>query len=177
MLTEPMQRRLFVPLVAAALLVMAALSLLDGRLRTEAAPLGIVSFELAGDVQAAAAMVTAWDVEARVAAGFSLGLDYLFLLLYPASIALACVLVARRLRGLWPALAAAGAWLAWAQLAAGLLDAVENYALLRLLLAPPEAPWPAVAWACAVPKFALVALGLLYAALGALVTVRKARRA
>jgi hypothetical protein len=51
--------------------------------------------------------------------------------------------------------------LAWAVWLAAPLDALENAALIRVLGDPTAGAWPAVAWACAVPKFALV-----FAALG-----------
>lgn len=66
-----------------------------------------------------------------------------------------------------PGWAALGRRLAWGQGLAALLDWVENIALLVVLLEAPVAPWPQVAWGCAVPKFGLVALGLCYVAAGA----------
>jgi hypothetical protein len=100
---------------------------------------------------------------------FVQGLDYLFLFLYPAFIALACALVSERLAVVRPGLGRVGAGLAWLALLAGLLDAIENYGLIRQLIDGPSTAWARVALWCAVPKFALVALGLLYAAIGALV--------
>jgi hypothetical protein len=72
---------------------------------------------------------------------------------------------ALRLRG-WP-LAGAGAPLAWGLLLAAALDAAENAALLTMLWGTVRAPWPQVSFWCAAIKFALVALGLIYAAYGA----------
>jgi hypothetical protein len=43
---------------------------------------------------------------------------------------------------------------------------VENYALIRVLLGSPSALWPAVARWCAIPKFLLVAAGLVYLLVG-----------
>jgi hypothetical protein len=59
-------------------------------------------------------------------------------------------------------LAAIGLPLAWLQWFAGLLDAVENIALLNVLDGPVEQPWPRLAQLCALAKFALILLGLLY---------------
>ena len=57
----------------------------------------------------------------------------------------------------------------FARFAVGLArhDAIENVALTVSLLGGVRAPWPLVAWACASLKFALLALGLLYAVSGA----------
>ena len=62
-----------------------------------------------------------------------------------------------------------GLALAWGQWLAALLDALENVALLRMLRGPETHPWPRVARWSAIPKFALVAAGALYAAVGACV--------
>ncbi len=167
-LAPAQQKRAFIVFLVLALLVMVTLQVLGRPLVTPAAPAGIVSFELAGDPSTARQIVASWTETARVDAGFNLGLDYLFLVAYSTAIALGSALVARRLLPRAPRLAALGAALAWAQYAAALLDALENYALIRILLGSTATYWPAVARICAVPKFALVAAGLLYVLLGAL---------
>ena len=64
-----------------------------------------------------------------------------------------------------------GVLLAWAQFGAALLDAVENYALIQVLLGSQQALWPAVARWCAIPKFLIVAAGLVYIGVGAVLAV------
>ena len=124
------------------------------------APRGILSFEFAGTFEQANRIIGAWlHPGARFAAGLSLGLDYLFMPLYATSIALCCVLVSA---GGAPWLERSGRWLAWAQFVAALLDAVENYALIQLLLGATGEGWPALAWYCAAVKFALVILGVAF---------------
>jgi hypothetical protein len=66
--------------------------------------------------------------------------------------------------------------LAWAQFAAALLDVVENYALIRVLLGTEQAIWPVIARWCAMPKFIIVALGLIYVIAGALSATAGSRR-
>jgi hypothetical protein len=176
-LTESGQARAFAIMALLAVLVMVTLQVVGMPLQTGAAPSGIVSFELAGDLPAARAILASWDQTAQIHAALSLGADYLFLVAYAAAIGLACVLVARNMTARSPALAALGVGLAWAQWAAAALDALENYALIRLLLGSTQEMWPLMAKWCAIPKFALVAAGLLYALLGALVVVAlRARR-
>lgn len=153
----------FVPLLALTLgLMLGVMAPLDGPLRTPASPNGIVSFELAGDVAAAQRMIDAWDERARRFAAFSLGIDYLFLLVYSTTIGLGCVWAASVFARHAPALAALGASLAWGQWLAAACDAAENAALAVLLLDGVRDPWPAVAWWCATPKFVLVVAGILY---------------
>ena len=171
------QKRTFVVLLILTLVVMVSLNALGGPLNTEVAPLGIVSFELAGELALAQSMVESWGPTGQVYAGLNLGLDYLFLAAYSSSIALGCVLVARSLSRRVEFFSSVGVLLAWAQFGAALLDAVENYALIRVLLGSQQALWPAVARWCAIPKFSIVAAGLVYVAVGAvLAVVAKARR-
>ncbi len=168
------RRVVFVPLLALTIGLMGVLGVADGWLRTEAAPQGIVSFELAGDAGTAQRILDSWDGHARVVVGFVQGLDTLFLLAYSTTIALGCVWAADVLRAAAPGLAALGPGVAWGQWVAAGLDAVENAALLVMLFGGVAAPWPRVAWGCAVPKFGLIGAGLLYALVGAI--VRLARR-
>jgi len=166
-----------VVLFALTLAVMVSLNALGRPLNTEVAPLGIVSLELAGELSLAQSMVESWGQTGQVYAGLNLGLDYVFLVAYSSSIALGCVLVARSLSRRSEFLSSLGAVLAWAQFGAAMLDAVENYALIQVLLGSQQTPWPAIARWCAIPKFLIVAAGLVYVSVGAvLAVVTKARR-
>jgi len=119
--------------------------------------------------------VAYWDERARRYAGFSLGVDYLFMVAYSTTIALACVWAAGVLGGTAGALATVGILLAWGQWLAALCDGGENAALTTMLLGSVREPWPAVAWWCATTKFCLIVAGILYAL--AAVGVRAARGA
>ncbi len=172
-LAEERREAAFWVLLTATLIVFAAISALDVPLHTSAAPDGIVSFELARNPVAAQAILDSWDASARVYAGLSLGVDYLFIVLYASTIALGCVLVGTRLDG---AAARLATWLAWAQVLAATLDAAENWALIRWLLGSRSAFWPPVAAWCATVKFALVGLGLAFVLGGAgMLLVRRQR--
>lgn len=111
-------------------LVMASLWLIDHQLKAGPLAQGIVEFELCALSASCAEILAGWSGRQRELAMLSLGLDFLFLVLYPAVIAAALVVIARRLSGLARSLSSAFAWLV---LAAGLMDAVENYCLIRLL--------------------------------------------
>jgi len=159
---------LFWPALILALVIFAAFRLIDAPLQNPVTPNGIVSFELAGSVAQAQAMLDSWDARARLYAAFGLGLDYLFMVSYALAIGLGCLRAAGTLGRRWPWLAGLGRFLAWGLGLAALLDAVENVALTTMLLAgTASAPWPALAAGCATAKFVLVALGLLYALAGA----------
>jgi hypothetical protein len=111
---------------------------------------GIVAFELARTTPRAQEILQDWSEEGRDAARTSLLLDYGFLLGYGALLALLGRAVRSR-AAVIAAIAAAG------------LDAIENFALLRVAAGHPEQPWPAIAFASAVPKFVCVT--------GAIVTI------
>lgn len=171
------EKWVFLLFLALTLAVMASLQRLGQPLQTAAAPQGIISFELAGTLPLARQMIDSWGPTGQVYAGLDLGLDYLFLVAYANTIGLGCVLVADRLGRLFAPLAVVGIGLAWAQLGAAVFDAVENYALIQLLLGSEQTAWPIVARGCALSKFLLVGLGLVYVVLGAgAVIVARARR-
>nr|BAL56603.1 hypothetical conserved protein [uncultured prokaryote] len=170
-LTEPGQPRAFAVTSILALLTMASLQVLDAPLHTAAAPAGIISFQFARDLESAHRILASWGPEARVYAGLSLGVDYLFMVAYACALGLGCVLVARRL-GRWDGgLAALGMALSWGQWMAALLDALENYALIRLLLGSERALWPALAYGCALPKFLIVGEGILFIGVGGILSL------
>jgi hypothetical protein len=160
------RRPLFATLLILTVIVIGGMQSVSGPLTTEAAPAGIISYEFARDATTAEEIIHSWDALTKVRAGFNLGLDYLFLVLYSTAIGCACAWIAGALRDSVRSLATVGTLLAWGQWLAGLLDAVENYSLLTMLFDIPTSPWPQIAWGCAVVKFSLVFLGLLYAVAG-----------
>lgn len=109
------KKRCFAVLFGLTAAVTVALQIVGAPLVIEDdAPGGILSFEFAGDVASAEVMIESWrERGALVYAGLSLGLDYLFLILYPATLSLGCALVAERFSGRFSRLARAGVALAW----------------------------------------------------------------
>jgi hypothetical protein len=158
--------RMFAFIFVFTIVVIISLQMLGAPLRTEAAPGGIVSYEFSGDLPTAQAILASWGEEGRVYAGLQLGLDYLFMPAYALAIGLACVLVSNSFVSLAPFLRRLGVWLAWGQMAAAGLDAMENYALIRLLLGSENTLWPSIAYWSAAIKFGLVIVGLIYVLVG-----------
>jgi len=142
------------------------LTAIGAPLSTGAAPDGIVSFELARNAGASQVILDSWDATAREAAMLVQGVDFLYLLAYPAFFSLTALQLGRRLGGPWLRLARP---LSWAVLLAAPLDLVENLALIRQLEAGASEGAAFTAWACAVPKFALVGVlaGFVLAGLAA----------
>ena len=168
-LSESYQKTAFWFLFAFTIVVIVCMQVLGAPLNTEAAPAGIVTFEFARTLSNAQAMIASWGNEGQMYAGLNLGLDYLFMAAYGLTIGLGCVLVARGLAERVKFLTPVGVILAWGPFLAALLDALENYALIRLLLGSTNELWPTMAYWCAGPKFILVGLGLLYMILGAVI--------
>ncbi len=176
-IAESAQKRVFVLVLISTLGLGISLQALGSPLKTSAAPAGIVSFEFAGTLDLAREIVDSWGTKGRVFAGLNLGLDYLFLVSYTICIGLGCMLLARSVVGRFRFLHSIGMVLAWGQVGAGLLDALENYALIRVLLGSARDYWPAVARGCAIPKFLLAALGLIFILLTTVLWVTKSRNA
>ena len=157
--SRPRRLPIFLLFFILTMATMIALGATGRPLKTEAAPSGIVSYEFAGDVATADHIIDSWDTSARISAGFNLGLDYLYLLAYSTTIAMALLWLSGSSSVGWfayPALIVA--WLQWL---AAALDAIENYALFTMLADGPVDPYPQVAWWCAAFKFGLVFVGLL----------------
>jgi hypothetical protein len=170
-LPEDKERRVFIVLFIFTMALMLVMSEIGEALINETASSGIISFELAGDLESAQRMLDSWDHQAQIRAGLSLGLDYLYLVAYAAAISLGCVLVARSLDLKASSLGRVGYILAWLLPVAALLDAIENYALIRLLFGSEQAYWPSIARWTAIPKFVIVILGLVYFLLGLIVVI------
>ena len=161
---EGSRRTVFWVFFALAVLLMAALQLLGGPLKTEAAPAGIVSYELAGSISNAERILSSWDSLAKTYAGLNLGLDFLFIVAYAGAIGMGCSILGSSLGRRLKAWGPVGIVLAWAQLAAAACDSTENFSLITLLVGSRENGWAALARACAIPKFLIVVLGLAYIA-------------
>lgn len=162
------------------LVMFAVFRVLDQPLRTDAAPNGIVSFELAADPGTARAILDSWNrlsqllsatgqpnpdiVNAAYAfAAFGLGIDYLFMPVYALALAFATLLVAQKHEGWIRSVAVVAGYGAFA---AALFDAVENYALFRVLLGWYQSSYPAIAAFCATIKFGLLVFGILVCLIG-----------
>lgn len=155
----------FLALLTFTAVIMTVMNFAGAPLKTAEAPNGIVSYELAGYREKAAAILESWDPHARLSAAFQLGLDYLFMAAYSCTIALACVMGARVFLQRGSAiLATTGILVAWAQWIAALFDALENAGLTVMLLGQVSSLWAQVAFGAAVIKFTLILLGLAYAA-------------
>jgi hypothetical protein len=140
----------------------AVMSITGAPLKTSVAGQGIISFELAHTLHRAQAIMDAWTPRQKMAAAYSLGIDYLFMLVYAFFLSLFCFIRAETFRVVKPVWARLGWLLGWLQLSAGVLDALENYMLFRLLFSPPQEYFAQLAFWFASFKFVFVLAGIVY---------------
>jgi len=161
---DPLKRKkVLIFLLLVIFLIFIIFRFLDTPLRTDAAPSGIVSFEIAGSQEKAGQILASWDVRAKLYAAFGLGFDYLFMVVYAISISLICLMVTERHTGWFSRL---GIWLGWGAYLAALFDSIENIALWNLLSSDTSQIWPILAIWCASIKFTLILSGILYGVIG-----------
>ncbi len=156
-----MKTRLLYLSLAGMLLSFAVLRSVDVELQKGNSDYGIVSFELSHNSDTADGIVDYWTQNNSLGqAFFSLGFDYLFILFYVAFLALwASLMAAKFYSDIWRIVADTVIILF---IAAGLLDAIENYSLLRFLNDVSGNNWLTIAFYCASIKFGLIGLGVLY---------------
>lgn len=135
---------------------------------------GVIEFELARTSEKASEYYALLGDEGRDEARKQLYFDFPYLVLYGLFYAAACIVVAARAaeRGM-EGLARWGGPFAIAGLAAAACDAVENFALLRVLDGHTDQPWPGIAFTFASAKFVLISAAVLYAVIGFLLTLRR----
>lgn len=150
--------RAFIVLCALALSMLVIMRWVHQPLISDAVPGGIIDFELAASLDASLAIQVAWGEKGRMYAALGLGLDYLYLLLYALALSLACSRFAYWGEGQ----GRLSVVMSWVPIAAALFDALENYALARLLFGEVREGWVIVARDCALLKFALLAVVALY---------------
>ena len=154
--------QLFWLLFGLTVLTIVGMQMTGSALVNEIAPGGIITFELIGTLAGSQSVVDSWQGPAMIWAGINMGLDFLFLFLYGVTISLGCLILADRMPKNPQILKTLGRWLALGVLIAAGLDVVENISLILLLTGSENEVLPVLARWCAIPKFGLVLLSLLY---------------
>lgn len=141
----------------------------------------ILALELGGSVaETQRVLKVSREANAGAAEKFraAIAWDYLFLFIYPAWIAVGCMIVSRFVSEKGLPGAQLGLFLIIIQPVAALLDAVENYAMLRVLDGPVRSPWPQIARWCALPKFAItIVTGVGYVIIYGIIALVRAKLA
>lgn len=146
------------------------LGIIDASLKVPASPNGIISFEFCGFMSSCDAILGQWSIKGQQLAMLSLGLDYLFMVIYPSLVCIGLLLVAAvvpaRLKNLTTILA-------WLALGAGLADAGENFFLIRIILDGTGTSYGGLASTCSVIKFAILGITLGWLAFASLAYGRR----
>jgi hypothetical protein len=163
----PRRKRAFAASLVLTIALSIAISLLGAALFGPAAPSGIVSFEVAGTAVVARNILDAWGPAGIAAARQQTLLDFVYLLAYGLTLVLGNGLAV----WVWARRSVTMGWLgvvlSWGGLAAALLDAAENIAMLAQFAAGADDTLASVARACANVKFALILSGMIYMMFGA----------
>ena len=160
-LSRSSERNLTISLFILLVVTISAMVFFDSFLKNEVAEYGIVSFELAKDLETSKAIIDSWNEQAKIAASLSMGLDFLFLIIYASFIAL---LIHKLNERLWlhKSFYYIGIILVWAAFIMGLSDTIENIALIKLLLGDMQQYWSSIAYYFAILKFIILIIGMLY---------------
>ena len=131
-------------------------------LYTEAAPMGIVSLELARTTNVSNTIISSWQQAPNAVlqrAIVNTWIDFVFIIAYSLFLFSCCVMLAHRQRGISHQLSKL---MALAALTAGLCDVVENACLLQQLETDVSALLSWCTWLLASIKFLLLALVVLW---------------
>ena len=157
-------------LLALFLPTLAGLAVIDSGLKVPASPGGIISFEFCGFASSCDATLEQWGVPGQKLALLSLGLDYLFLVVYPSLICVGLLLVSERVPVQWKTLTI---FFAWLSLGAGIADAVENFLLIRIILSGLATSSGVVAAVFASAKFAVLGIAVFWLAFSCFASARR----
>jgi len=142
-----------------------AMGVADEFIKNEITPYGIVSFEFISSLSSVNRVMQIWGENGRAAVGFSLGIDYLFILAYSVLTIFFLRNTSSKVSVFSPTLHKLFSVLIYVFPVAALCDAIENFGLLKLLFGSQHEVWVLVAYYCAVVKFSIVAISgisLLY---------------
>jgi hypothetical protein len=165
-------RKLILSILIAVVIGFMYVFMISGKpLNTSIAKFGIISFELAGSVERAQSIISSWGNEGLVRASFGLGLDFLFIPVYVFTLGLGSAISQDVLRiRKWP-FVKAGILVSCGVVAAGFFDIIENISLARIIFNSVNSPWPQLAAFCAIIKFFLIFLAIIYSAYGGVVSL------
>lgn len=159
------------------LIALAALTLLSGAAMLPAMSTmadqgaSLIAFENAGSVERSAEIVSGWGSSGKTAMWWQLALDVPFVVGFGLFIAGACAGVCRRATGQGKhRLARTAAVIAWSGPLAASIDLLQDIALAVVLTGHVDQPWPRIAALTGRPISVLVAGGLIFALVGAILT-------
>lgn len=174
-ITRDKRRQIFLPLLFATAFIFTAWILMVSPMSNEKAPLSVSSFGMAGNLSKAREMIASWDEPTRLMGAFGIGFDFLQLVIYSTTFAMACVWIAQMFRGNnQPLLSKFGFALAWGQWLAVLFGTIQNAVMMSLLVGLNVSEiWMQASYWSTLFKLILLILGLVYAAFGYIYWITK----
>jgi hypothetical protein len=160
-LTKNQETRLTRVLLILMVLCIAVLKYLDQFLINDTCSGGIISFELAGDLETVGSYLNSWGEKGKIAVSLGLGFDFLFPIVYASFMA---ILIHKLNVLLWfkRSFFMVGNGLIWAIFLAGIFDYIENIGLINLVLGNMEQFWVSISFYFEVVKFCVILVVLLY---------------
>jgi len=152
-------KRLFWIILALFIPTFIGMMILDEFLKTPSTEFGIVSFEFCWITESCQSALDNWEHSGQLFAMLSLGLDYLFLILYPGLIAVGIILLRSKLSGY---LVKINDVVVASCVLISLSDAIENYALIQIILSGYNDSYGMVATIFASIKFVLLGIALIW---------------
>jgi hypothetical protein len=159
------RNRFLIILLVLLLIFIVIMRYFDSFLINKVSQNGIVSFELAKDIETSKDIINSWNKQARRSANLSMAFDFLFLIIYSSFIALLIHKLNERLLKN-EAFYSLGKLLIWTPFIAAFFDILENYALIKLLLGDLQQMWSTMAYYFAITKFGLLAIAISYVLVG-----------
>ena len=138
---------------------------------TKIAPNGIVSFELAKDINTSISIISSWDLNAKINAGLNLGIDFLYLVVYSIFFATSCYLISQKYINKNNWMYKTGLLLTKLQFVAALFDAIENIALIKLLIGSNNEICSLIAFYFASIKFMIIGMVIIYILAGYTISI------
>jgi len=160
-LSEKAEKKLTIILLVFITVLIFIMHYLDIQIQNGDNTKGIISFELAKDLSKSISILNSWNILSKISAGISLGLDFLFLIIYSLFISL---IIHKLNEKLWKykKMYTMGIVLIWCTFLAAFFDIIENIALIKLLLGNLKQLWSSLSYYFAVAKFSLLAFGISY---------------
>ena len=173
-LSKPAERKLSLLLFGSVVVMIVIMRFFDAPLKNEISPQGIVSFELAKEVDRSVAIIDSWDSAAKTSAKWSMAFDFFFLIVYGLFIGL----IIHKVNKVWRSsrFHSIGVALIYLVFLASFFDIIENIALLLLLRGNVEQIWSCSAYYFAMLKFIILAIALVFIMISTIVLLLNKNR-
>ena len=160
-LSKNQELRLTLGLLFVVVLCIMGLKYLDQFLINDTCTGGIISFELARDIETAGSYLNSWGERGKIAVSLGLGIDFLFPIAYSSLMA---ILIHKLNELLWfkRPFFRVGNGLIWGIFIAGVFDYIENIGLINLVLGNMDQFWVSISFYFATIKFCIILVVLLY---------------